>query len=135
MMDVEKHVNRKRLELLLQPGYSHDEMQQQLEALSVQDVQSFRAQLLSQCHIEALMEGNITEEQAVTIMRCDALAVTRLDLHPESFRISPVYLSPRNPSAFSFRNFLGVPPSAAAPPLASCAQYEIHAALAGLYQS
>ena len=70
MLDVDKHVNRLRLRMLLEPSCSHAQVQEALEALAPEDVQRFHADLLKDCHLEALMEGNISQAEAVTTVRC-----------------------------------------------------------------
>lgn len=47
--------------------YMNEELAQELETVSLQEVQNFIPQLLSQCHIEVLAHGNLYKEEALTI--------------------------------------------------------------------
>jgi secreted Zn-dependent insulinase-like peptidase len=70
MLDVDKHVNQLRLEMLLVPSCSHGDVQRALEAVTPEDVQAFHSQLLKDCHLEALIEGNVSRSDAVATVRC-----------------------------------------------------------------
>ena len=69
MLEVNNHVNRLRLQMLLVPSSSRADVQQALEALKPEDVQQFHIDLISNCHLEALIEGNISQAEAVATVR------------------------------------------------------------------
>lgn len=69
MLEVGKHCHRLRLQLLLEPHPSHEAVSEALEAVGPGDIESFRDDLLKTCHVEALMEGNITVDAAQALMR------------------------------------------------------------------
>lgn len=69
MLEVDKHCHSLRLQLLLEPHASHDAVLHALEAVGRDDIESFREDLLRTCHIEALVEGNVAADTALTLMR------------------------------------------------------------------
>eukprot|EP00892_Ulva_mutabilis_P011819 jgi/Ulvmu1/9009/UM005_0100.1 len=69
MLEVEKHCHRLRLQLLLEPHPSHEAVSEALEAVAPSDIESLRGELLQYCHIEALVEGNMSADEAQTLMR------------------------------------------------------------------
>lgn len=70
MLEVEKHCHSLRLQLLLEPHHSHEAVLQALEAVGPEDIRAFRQQLLHTCHVEALVEGNLSAEAATGMMGC-----------------------------------------------------------------
>ena len=72
MLEVEKHCHSLRLQLLLEPHHPHDAVLHALEAVGPEDMRAFRQELLQTCHVEALVEGNMSAEAARSMMGCDA---------------------------------------------------------------
>lgn len=90
MLDVDKHVNRLRLQMLLVPSCSHDEVQAALEAQTPEDLHALHAELFKECHLEALVEGNVSRSEAIAIARCAQWHVTKqCDVGPSCPQATP----------------------------------------------
>lgn len=78
MLEVEKHCHSLRLQLLLEPHHSHEAILHALEAVGPEDIRAFRQELLQTCHVEALVEGNMSADTARGMMGCVATTCWRV---------------------------------------------------------
>lgn len=68
-MQVQKHVTYSRLIALSSHAHHVDTVVEELRTIEPRDVTSFTAQVLSGCHLEALVMGNLSVEDAMSICR------------------------------------------------------------------
>ena len=68
-MQVQKHASYNRLFALCSQAYHVDAVLGELKTVEISDVTLFTAQVLSECHIEALIMGNLTLEEALSICK------------------------------------------------------------------
>lgn len=72
LLDVSQHAHWLRLRLLLSGNHAWQDTIDGLAAATADDVASHRARVLDGCHLEALVEGNVSAERATSMCRHDA---------------------------------------------------------------
>jgi secreted Zn-dependent insulinase-like peptidase len=66
---VPKHANYLRLYALCSRVWHHDKVLPELEALTPDDVAAFLPQLLRSCHLECMLHGNLTLQEATELAK------------------------------------------------------------------
>jgi hypothetical protein len=70
LLDVNKHSHWLRLRLLMTANHSWTESITGLETATTADVEASRRKILECCHLEALIEGNISAECSKAMCKC-----------------------------------------------------------------
>ena len=70
LLDVSQHAHWLRLRLLLSGNHAWQDTLDGLAAATAGDVAAQRARILDGCHLEALVEGNLSAERAAEMCRC-----------------------------------------------------------------
>jgi secreted Zn-dependent insulinase-like peptidase len=73
MLDVSKHAHWVRLRLLVSNKLAWTDTLAALKATTPEDVQVACQSILSNSHLEALVEGNLSAAAAAAMCRCDSL--------------------------------------------------------------
>ena len=84
MLDVAKHAHWLRLRLLMTGNHDWHDTLAALEACTPERVKAARAALLQECHLEALVEGNVSPRAAVAMVRCAPAKHTRSSSDPQA---------------------------------------------------
>ena len=70
LLDVSQHAHWLRLRLLLSGNHAWQDTLDGLATATADDVAAQRARILDGCHLEALVEGNLSADRAAEMCRC-----------------------------------------------------------------